>query len=355
MKKVVAIWRFVVDVALRWYHGGVGDLAAGVTFWILVSLPASILALLAAVDWLESVVSFSFSADVATDIEANVIDFVERVFVDDEGGIAGAVQALFAQGNNPSLLTVSLAVTLWSISRGFAGLIRALDDIYGVEDGRPWYHTRVVAVFLGLGSLLISVPLVLIERLVWANVPNGPVEGALRALVAMLVLVLWAQMIYHFGPSQRSRWLHDLPGALVAAVMWWVLSIGFGSYVSLSSSANGVTAAVGAGLLALTWLWLAAQVLLIGGAVNYLWADRFDINRQRRSWSLNEKIRDGTGELRRIVVPGTVAERAVDHVSDTLDADPADSTVVIADPASASGGPDGSAVDHSPPRKARSV
>ncbi|MEM9135011.1 MAG: YihY/virulence factor BrkB family protein [Actinomycetota bacterium] len=360
MKKVVAVWRFVVDVALRWYHGGVGDLAAGVTFWILVSLPASILALLAAVDWLESVVSFSFSADVAGDIEANVVDFVERVFVDDEGGIAGAVRALFDSGNNPSLLTVSLAVTLWSISRGFAGLIRALDDIYGVEDGRPWYHTRVVAIVLGLGSLLISVPLVLMERLVWANVPNGPIEETLRAVVAMAVLVLWAQMIYHFGPSQRSRWLHDLPGALVAAVLWWILSVGFGSYVGLTSSANGVTAAVGAGLLALTWLWLAAQVLLIGGAVNYLWAERFDINRQRRSWSLNEKIRDGTGELRRIVVPGTVAERAVEHVSATLDEDPADATLVIAEAeaeaetAAEAEGAD-SVVDHSPPRKARSV
>ncbi|MEM9615987.1 MAG: YihY/virulence factor BrkB family protein [Actinomycetota bacterium] len=356
MKKVVAVWRFVVDVALRWYHGGVGDLAAGVTFWILVSLPASILALLAAVDWLESVVSFSFSADVAGDIEANVVDFVERVFVDDEGGIAGAVRALFDSGNNPSLLTVSLAVTLWSISRGFAGLIRALDDIYGVEDGRPWYHTRVVAIVLGLGSLLISVPLVLMERLVWANVPNGPIEETLRAVVAMAVLVLWAQMIYHFGPSQRSRWLHDLPGALVAAVLWWILSVGFGSYVGLTSSANGVTAAVGAGLLALTWLWLAAQVLLIGGAVNYLWAERFDINRQRRSWSLNEKIRDGTGELRRIVVPGTVAERAVEHVSATLDEDPADATLVIAEAETAAEaeGAD-SVVDHSPPRKARSV
>lgn len=348
MKKVVAVWRFVVDVALRWYHGGVGDLAAGVTFWILVSLPASILALLAALDWLESFVSLGFSADV----KANVLGFVQRVFVDDGGGITGAVEALFSQGNNPSLLTVSLAVTLWSISRGFAGLIRALDDIYGVDNSRPWYHTRVVALVLGIGSLLISVPLVLLERLVWASLPDGPVEQTLRALVAMLVLVSWAQMIYHFGPSQRSRWLHDLPGALVAAVLWWLLTIGFGTYVSLTSSANEVTAAVGAGLLALTWLWMAAQVLLIGGTVNYLWAQRFQIDRQRRSWTLNEKIRDSTGELRRIVAPGTVSDKAVAKVTETIGDLP--------QPPSPPSGPhsDSSSVDdpdQSPPRKARSA
>lgn len=297
MKKIVALWRFVVDVALRWYHGGIGDLAAGVTFWILVSLPASILALIAALGWLDTIINFSF----AVEVEATVTDFVARVFTDENGGIGDAVNALFQQ-QNAQLLTVSLAVALWSISRGFAGLIRALDDIYEVEDGRAWYHTRVVAVLLGLGSLFISVPLVMLERLVWERVPDGFFESTGRAVVALVVLVFWASTIYHFGPAQRSRWRYDLPGALVAAVLWWTLSVGFGFYVSLTSSSNGVTAAIGAGLLGLTWLWLAAQVLLIGGAVNFLFGSRLDISRQRRSWHLNERLSHHTGELRKIVV-----------------------------------------------------
>ena len=294
MKILIAAWRFVVDVALRWYHGGIGDLAAGVTFWILVSLPAAILALLAALDPLERLLSLSFS----TEIERNVLDFIGRVFTDDGGGgVQETVSALFNQNPNSGLLTVSIAVALWSISRGFAGLIRALDDIYEVVDGRPWYHARVTAVLLGLGSLLISVPLVMVERLVWDAIPDGPLERMARSLVALLVLVAWASMIYHFGPAQRSRWRHDLPGAVTAAVMWWLLSTGFGFYVSLTSGANEVTAAIGAGLLALTWIWLAAQVLLIGGTVNFLYGRNRDISRNRRSWTHNI-----TGELRRIVV-----------------------------------------------------
>lgn len=298
VKNVVALWRFIVDVALRWYHGGVGDLAAGVTFWILVSLPASILALLAALGWLETVINFSFSVEV----QDNISDFVGRVFTSEGSGIKEAVDALFEKNPDAGLLTVSLAVAIWSISRGFAGLIRALDDIYEVEDGRSWYHARVVAVLLGVGSMLISVPLVMMERLVWESVPDGPLESTLRAIVALVVLVLWASTIYHFGPAQRSRWRHDLPGALVAAALWWILSVGFGFYVSLTSSSNGVTAAIGAGLLALTWLWLAAQVLLIGGTVNFLFGVRHDIARKRRSWSINERLSHHTGELRKIIV-----------------------------------------------------
>lgn len=295
MKLLSAAWRFVVDVALRWYHGGIGDLAAGVTFWIVVSMPAAILALLATLKPLDALIETSLR----TEIQQTVLDFVARTFTEEGSSIQQTVEGLFAQ-TNTSLLTVSLAVALWSISRGFAGLIRALDDIYEVEDGRSWYHARVVAVLLGIGSLLISVPLVLIETFVWDPIPDGPIERILRGLVAVVVLVLWASTIYHFGPSRRSRFRHDLPGAVVAAVMWWLLSVGFGFYVSLTSGANEVTAALGAALLALTWIWLAAQVLLIGGTVNFLYGNNRSIERERRSWGINGRI---TEEFRRIVVP----------------------------------------------------
>jgi membrane protein len=305
---VVSLWRFMVDVGRRWYYGGVGDLAAGVTFWILVSLPAAALALLAALGWLEGAINVSLQSDV----QRNVVDFVTRVFTRNGSGMQSAVESLFTQ-TNPGLLTVSLAVALWSMSRGFAGLIRALDDIYEVVDGRPWYHTRFVALVLGVGSLLVTVPLVLLEQKVWAQMTDGPEERAARSVVAVLVLALWASAIYHFGPSQRSRWRYDLPGAVTAALFWWLLTIGFSWYVHLTSGSNGVTAAVGAGLLALTWLWMSAQVLLLGGVINHLYGQHRKIARRRHRWHLNQRL---TGELRRIVPAGeedTVPEAPARH------------------------------------------
>ena len=296
MKMLIAVWRFVVDVALRWYHGGVGDLAAGVTFWIVVSLPATTLALLAALKPLDGLIA---NVQVETQIEESVLDFVNRTFTAEGSGISEAVGSLFNQ-TNTGLLTVSVAVALWSISRGFAGLTRALDDIYNVVDGRAWYHARFVAVLLGLGSVFISVPLVVLDQTVWNWIPDGPLQRILRSVSLVVVLVLWASTIYHFGPSRRSRFRHDLPGAVVAAVMWWALSVGFSWYVSLTAGANEVTAAVGAGLLALTWIWLAAQVLLIGGTVNFLYGSNRSIERERPSWRVNDRI---TEEFRRIVVP----------------------------------------------------
>ncbi len=317
---IAAVWRFVVDVALRWYHGRVGDLAASVTFWIVISLPALVLSLLGVLGPLDRLVSPDeglFQPRIQTSVE----EFIAQVFTDESDTVSDTVSGLFTQ-TNTGLTVVSAAFTVWTISRGFAGLIRALEDIYDIEDRRPWYHTRVVAVIVGIGSILISVPLVLIEIYVWGNLADGVVESVLRGVVAVVVLILWASIVYHYGPAERHRWRFDLPGAVVAAVLWWLLSFGFARYVDLTSNANEVRAAVGAGLLALTWIWLAAQVLLIGGAVNYLIGQRLGVERGRRAWTINEMVTKSTGELRKIVVQDRPSDGPRSSSSTTTPAEP---------------------------------
>jgi len=302
-------WAFVFDVSKRWYYGGIGDLAAGVTFWILLSLPAVVLAMVSTLGVLDSLLGQSLSEE----IEIDITGFIERVFSSEAEGIANAVDQLFAQ-QELGLLTVSVALTLWTISRGFAGMLRALDFVYEVDDGRPWYYNRIVALILGLGSLLVSIPIVLLELLVWSRFPDGAIETILRAVVAVVILIFWASMIFHYGPSIRTKWRWDLPGSIVAAIFWWILTVGYQSYIDIVSGRNGVLSAIGASLLALTWVWLAAQVLLIGAAVNVQVATMTGIHRTRREWKIPDVLR--TGELKKITVPEGQSNR---HKTDDPD------------------------------------
>ena len=307
---IASAWRFVWDVALRWYHGRVGDLAASVTFWLLVSLPATVLALLAILGPIDRLFGLVFpggsgSVEFQSRIQTEVSDFIARILTDEGGEIQETVTALFSD-TNAGLSVISGAFALWSISRGFAGLIRALEDIYGIDanERRPWYITRVVAVLLGVGSVLIPLPLIILDQFFWDRLASNAGIDTLRILTLVAVLILWASVVYHFGPATRSRWLHDLPGAVVAALMWWLLTIGFSQYVDLTLAAEGaneVRAAVGIFLLAITWVWLAAQVLLIGGAANQILGDRLGIHRSAREWSIPDMVTKSTGEIKRII------------------------------------------------------
>lgn len=284
------------DVAKHWYYGGLGDLAAGVTFWILLSLPAAVLALVSALGWLANIIG----TELRNEVQEDVVAFAQRLFGNDASTVVDTIDQLFERQNS-GVLTISLLFALWTISRGFAGLLRALDGVYDVDDGRPWYVTRVVALFLGIGSLLVSVPIVMLELFVW-NEYDLPFEATFEFASSVLILLIWAVSMYHFGPSVRTKWHWDLPGAGVAAVLWWLLTFSYRFYVDITSGGDQVLGALGAFILALTWVWLAAQALLIGASVNSLLGDRLKINRAKRSWRLNERI-FRTGEMKKIVLP----------------------------------------------------
>ncbi len=290
---------FVWDVVKVWYHGGIGDLAAGVTFWILITVPAAVLALVSSASFLDTIVGTSLESE----IQFEVLKFVNETFAEGATAARDAVNNLFAQPQT-GVLTIAAGLTLYTISRGFAGMIRALDTVYDIENGRAWYHTRFVGLILGLGTVLVLVPIVLLEVLFWGQF-EMPLESVVSAGVSMVLLVGWASLLFHYGPSARSKWRWDLPGAVVAAVFWWALSVGFNRYVGLVShegAGSSVLGIIGGFLLALTWIWVAAQVLLIGAAVNFVLGERLNLHRGRRPSVINTALSTATGELKKVVV-----------------------------------------------------
>jgi len=162
---------------------------------------------------------------------------------------------------------------VFTLSRAFAGLIRALDIAYDVEDGRPWWLVRLVAIGLGTGTLLI----VATVATALATLPSPPFDGVVQLLTApavLIVLIMWAATVFHIGPNHRTPWRFDLPGAIVTTFGWVVASQGFALYVRASGQGNQVQTSVGAILLALSLMYVLSILLLVGAELNDVLARR---------------------------------------------------------------------------------
>jgi membrane protein len=82
-------------------------------------------------------------------------------------------------------------------------------------------------------------------------------------LIAMFVLAI----IYRVGRSGPQQWKYVVPGATVATVLWWVVSIALGFYlrhVPYSIVYGGLAVTIGL----LIWMQITATILLIGAAYN---------------------------------------------------------------------------------------
>ncbi len=143
------LWRLTKDVFHEYSEDGVGDLAASITFWTILSIPAAALSLVSTLSSLEVVVGESLADNLRSDVET----FVSDTFTDD-AALNDTVRELF---DTPSrgVATVATLIALFTLSRAFAGLIRALDIAYEVSEGRPWWYVRIVAIGLGVGTIVI--------------------------------------------------------------------------------------------------------------------------------------------------------------------------------------------------------
>ncbi len=95
-------------------------------------------------------------------------------------------------------------------------------------------------------------------RLVWS---------ALYVVVSLLIALVVLTVIYRLGRPGHHGLVNQLPGAGVATVLWWVVSISLGFYlrtVPYSLIYGGLAVTIGIML----WMQLTATILLIGAAYN---------------------------------------------------------------------------------------
>jgi membrane protein len=184
------------------------------------------------------------------------------------------------KGGAGALVGVGLLVALWSASGYVGALTRALNSIYEVKEGRPFYKLRPVQVVITLvGVLLISLTLI-------AVVVSGPIAEAVgKALgvgdsgvtiwgvakwpVILLVLMGMVAGLYYVAPNVRQprfRWVS--PGGIVAVLAWILASAGFGLYVSNFGSYGKTYGALGSVITLLVWMWISNLALLFGAELD---------------------------------------------------------------------------------------
>lgn len=194
--------------------------------------------------------------------------FIETIRNTLPGG-TGRVVVEAVQGRDPSegqsltAAIVGVALALWSASSGFVALQSGLNVAYDVPLDRKFVGKRLVAFALLLAvALLGGVPTPFIAG-----------EGALMivgwVLTIPAVIALFA-FFYYLGPKRESpRWVWVTPGGLVGAVLWLLVSGGFGFYVNSELASYGKTYGSLAGVIVLIfWLYLSALTILVGGELN---------------------------------------------------------------------------------------
>jgi membrane protein len=265
-------WRRIVKRAVKEFReDNMTDWAAALTYYGVMSLFPMLVVLVALLGlvgqqstintMIDSLRSAGLS-DVARSVQQPLDDIVSH---------KGGAGALFGFG---------LLGSLWAASGYIGAFMRALNAIYEVKEGRPFWKLRPLQVVITLaGVLLLS--LVSIGVVVSGPIAKavGSAVGVGNTAVTVWSIVKWPAMLlvvmgmiaglYYLAPNVRQprlRWVS--PGAVVAVVVWVLASAGFGIYVSNFNSYGKTYGTLGGVITFLVWMWISNLALLFGAELD---------------------------------------------------------------------------------------
>ena len=247
------------------------DLAASLTYFAVLSLFPALLAVV-------SLLGVFGQGQATVDAVMGLVEgsVPEQALNELRGPIEGLV-------NTPAAgiaLITGILGALWTAS-GYVGAFgRAMNRIYEVEEGRPFWKLKPLMI------LLTAVLLILVALAGVMLVVSGPIAEWVGDLIGLgstavtvwgiakwpalvLVVVVILAVLYGFAPNVKQpkfRWISL--GAVVALVVWGLATVGFFFYVSNFGSYNATYGSLAGVIVFLLWLWITNNAFLFGAEVD---------------------------------------------------------------------------------------
>lgn len=246
-------------------------LSAEMAYNAILALFPAILAILTAIGLFEESLQSTFRNLVLQVSEVAPYEVVELI---------RQFKLEISRTKSSGLFSLSFVFAIWASSGVLSAAMNAFDQMHQIppEETRPFWKAKLVSLGLTIGSILFSV---LASFLVFVS--DWLVKIVVSHSGASLLLTLWRLLswplalgiiatgcafIYRYGPSRWAKGTPIMPGAVLAAISWAIVSAMFRLYVTNFGNYNKVYGAVGAVIVLLLWLYMTSLVLLLGDQLN---------------------------------------------------------------------------------------
>lgn len=265
-------WKYVLKRSIAKFSAdGSTDMAASLTYYGVLSLFPAILALV-------SILGLVGQAEQTTKVMLDLVAQLGDKSVVET--IRQPVEQLASSRAAGWTFAVGLLTALWSASGYVGAFSRAMNRIYGTDEGRPVWKLRPALLLVTLVSVLLVAAIGLLL------VISGPVARVLGDAIGLgdaavtgwdiakwpvvgILAILLIAGLYYFTPNVRQpkfRWISV--GAAVALISAVLASAGFGLYLANFSKYDKTYGTIAGVIVLLLWLWIMNLALLLGAQVD---------------------------------------------------------------------------------------
>ena len=283
-----SFWRFILicaDVTNTYLEKNGSYLAAGITYWALFSLIPLSLAIM-------FILGTFFRG--SEDLEARLSLAVNTLAPVSEDTLDNTLQVL----GRTKVVTGSLGVIglLWVSTTVFGAIRKSVNTLWGIRQPRRFFFERLIDIsFMAGAGLLMVIPIALTagvgvlgeftSALRTGDPDNDWLTGMLLNILSPFISITVFLLIYRYLPNTKITFREIWPGALSAALVFEGWKAIFLWYTRSFPIYDTVYGPVGAVVALLTWIYISANILLVGALVT----SRYSAHISSR---IEEKVRE---------------------------------------------------------------
>lgn len=312
---VLLLWWLAAETTRICLRYRVTGLAAEVGFFALLSMPPLVLGMVGSVGFIGDLMGTETVSDLRSRVRELALTFltpdsVSTVILPTFDQVLGAGRA--------DIVSIGFVLSLWSGSRVLNVYLDTVSIMYGLGGLRGIVRARVLSFSLYCLSLavgIVVIPLVLIGPTWLASVLRGAGLETLGDIggsdwvywpVVSGAAVAGITGLYHLATPVRSRLYRDLPGAVLALVIWVLTSFVLRWALNESVGGPSIYGPLATPIVLLIWLYFLAIALLIGAALNAAIDERWPTParvaarnqvRERQAARTGGSARNGVGEV----------------------------------------------------------
>ncbi len=177
------------------------------------------------------------------------------------------------------LISAGLIVALWVASGAMRVTINALNVVYKVKEGRPFWKLYPLSILytLCIAGMLIAAAILMVlgpQAMEWLAQQIGMEQFIvtlwtwLRVPVALTLLMLTVAFVYYIAPDVEQKIRFITPGSVLSVLVWIAALMGFGYYIQNFADYSAVYGSIGTVIVLMMYFYISAAVLLFGAELN---------------------------------------------------------------------------------------
>ncbi|MFT5871190.1 MAG: membrane protein [Clostridium sp.] len=260
------LFKYIKLLIFRYKDDDLSSMSAQITYYLIISFFPFLIFLI-------NLISF-------TPLSKEMLFTSFNMFLPDEtGNLLKNMAVRTLQDKSKILLLLGMIGSLWVASKGISAVIRGLNKAYHIEENRNFIKLNLIAIISTTGiTIMIILSLIMIVfgesignyifGFVGAKDLFNIIWPFVRYCIPLGIMLITFYLLFKYVPNRKLNFTNVIVGTVFTTVSWVTISLIFSFYVNNFENYGKVYGSLGGVIVLISWLYLGALTILIGGELN---------------------------------------------------------------------------------------